>query len=208
METTRQRVFCASLADVFEDRDDLMNWRNELLDLITATPNLDWLLLTKRPENVMSFSHFVLPENVWIGTTVENQEVAEKRIKALVDIPAKVRFLSCEPLIGQVNIDWRYFVSSIQWVIAGGESGPKARPVHPDWVRSLRDQCENAAIPFHFKQWGEWLPAGQESSITGQSVPENAKYHDFGNMISVRVGKRAAGHLLDGKEWLEFPKTG
>ena len=100
MRTAHARVFCASLADVFEDRNELAPWRRDLFDLIERTPNLDWLLLTKRPENVVQS----LPKNVWLGVSVENQKIADERIPKLLKIPATVRFLSCEPLLGKLNL--------------------------------------------------------------------------------------------------------
>lgn len=218
----RRRVFCASMADVFEDRDDLVAPRIRLMSLIDDTPWLDWLLLTKRPENVKPFLNdilddFAFPSNVWLGTTVENQEQAEKRIPELLKVPAAVRFLSCEPLLGPVDLrqvkridrdGWHYFDdvltgfnatrqggyygNRVDWVIAGGESGPGARPMQLDWVRSLRDQCQDAGTAFHFKQWGEWAPV-ELLDVDGKGF--------------VRVGKKAAGRELDGRLWDEFPKT-
>ena len=177
-EGRRYKVFCASLADVFEDRPELVEWRRELLDLIIRTPRLDWLILTKRPENVnrmieqaTGFSEasmwFHAAPHVWIGTSVENQETADKRIPHLLQIPARVRFLSMEPLLGPVDLNlgnwhtspaecpaWYDWCNcSIDWVIVGGESGHNARPMHPDWARSLRDQCVAAGVPVFFKQW-------------------------------------------------------
>lgn len=204
----RRRVFCASMADVFEDREELISHRARLFDLIRRTPNLDWLLLTKRPENIVihmkqvwhqaddtgmsELRAFVnewlqgtAPANVWIGTTVENQEMAEKRIPALVAVPARVRFLSCEPLLGPVDLSYACFngadsfgqMPGIGWVICGGESGTKARPMYPNWALSLRDQCAAARVPFHFKQWGSHYP----SVHTGQWIkwkPEHGRLLD------------------------------
>src|SRR5690348_736847 len=123
-EGRRHRVFCASMADVFEDRPELAPWRERLWDLIDETPWLDWQLLTKRPENVNrlvtpAWHTGAWPENVWLGTTVEDQRRAEERIPELLNCAAKVRFLSCEPLLGPVDLD----LDGIQWVIVGGESG-------------------------------------------------------------------------------------
>lgn len=187
----RPRVFCASLADVFDNHRSIEDaWRRELWDLIKQTPNLDWLLLTKRPQNIPRF----IPDdwgdgwpNVWLGTTVENQEEAERRVPALLQVPAVVHFLSCEPLLGPVDLtslagvsedeDGRLDVfwsalypttfdelgeevscrhdlpNTIGWVITGGESGGNYRHADPDWFRSLRDQCDDAGVPFLFKQW-------------------------------------------------------
>jgi len=228
----RRKVFCASLADVYEDwqgpilssggtimgkdyrasvgnRLTMQDVRRRLFDLIDVTPNLDYLLLTKRPENILSmwddmprgFPH-KRRDNVWLGTSVENQEWAEKRIPELLRCRelSPVLFLSCEPLVGpldltritagfNVSLDALrgevasnlsgYLVDdnhpAIDWVITGGESGLKARPCDPEWFRSLRDQCDAAGVPFHFKQWGE-----------------------FDEKL-VFVGKKNAGRLLDGR---------
>lgn len=226
------RVFCASLADVFEDRPELAEPRSRLFGLIKATRHLDWLLLTKRPENAErlwraaqeAFERTDDPwgetwrPNTWLGTTVEDQRRADERIPHLLAVPAAVRFLSCEPLLGPVDLR-RWLICStcggcgavtqehdyasetigchdcmgerspINWVIAGGESGPGARPTHPAWARSLRDQCAEAGVPFLFKQWGEWAPA--------VDVPHEMQ----------RWGKKAAGRELDGRTWDEFPEV-
>jgi len=199
----RARVFCASMADVFEDHPQVEQERRRLFDLIEVTPNLDWLLLTKRPENIRNMvpgdwlapkgAFKVLPyvggfpKNIWIGTSVENQEQAEKRIPHLLSVPAHVRFLSCEPLLGPVWLysHWLFRTVSlgmgnvnppIKWIIAGGESGHGARTVDPDWIRSLRNQCQSAGVAFFFKQWGS------------------------------RTSK-TNGRLLDDREWNEFPQV-
>lgn len=191
----RRRVFCASMADVFEDRDDHEEDRERLWELVEATPHLDWQLLTKRPANVLDMvpSDWLggveewsgWPDNVWIGTTVEDQQRADERIPLLLDIPAPVRFLSCEPLLGPVDLDgvWGYPGSAegdlldnwpIHWVIVGGESGPKHRPLDLAWARSLREQCDLAGVPFFFKQVGGRTP-------------------------------KAGGDLLDGEQFVAFP---
>jgi protein gp37 len=173
----RAKVFCASLADVFDNRAE-GKWRADLFAMIRQTPNLDWLLLTKRPQNIAK----MLPldwgdgwPNVWLGTTVENQKEAERRIPALLPIPAAVRFLSCEPLLGRLNLrriypdgikftvdaltgtgehflGMRAQTGKIHWVIVGGESGPGARDFHEYWAEELRDQCANAGTAFFMKQ--------------------------------------------------------
>jgi protein gp37 len=146
-------VFCASMADVYEDNPLLEPERERLWTLIEATPMLNWLLLTKRPENILKMSPWgnVWPHNAWVGTSVGLQKRAEERIPYLLDIPAVVRFVSCEPLLGPVNLS--RWISDLDWVIAGGESGHGARFLDPTWVRSLRDQCQDAHIHFYFKQW-------------------------------------------------------
>lgn len=150
---TRRRVFCASLADVFEDNRQLTEWREDLFKLIEATPNLDWLLLTKRPENILNMMVRNAPAlpNVWIGASVESPQYFEERVRHLAEVPAAVRFLSVEPMIGPVRIPPLY-ADSISWVIVGGESGPNCRPMEIDWVRDIHGDCKAAGIPFFMKQ--------------------------------------------------------
>lgn len=249
----RQRVFCASLADVFDNAVD-PQWRADLFALIRECENLDCLLLTKRIGNAAD----MLPwqgevehwPHVWLGATVVNQAEADRDIPKLLAVPAAKRFLSMEPLLGPVDITehlWgrpkpchdcpkdadcecgytrRGFFTSdpkLGWVIVGGESGPNARPMHPDWARSLRDQCANAGVPFLFKQWGEWAPTAESpvhpeaTRIPGnlcrvQSINAPDRYvaisFDAGRKRYEigRVGKKAAGRLLDGREWNEVPR--
>ena len=197
----RVRVFCASMADVFEDRRDLDVWRERLWSLIVATPHLDWLLLTKRPERVSCLVPWKndWPENVWLGTTIENQEAACERLPQLVSIPASVRFISAEPLLGP--IDLKPWISAIDWVITGGESGPKARPSSPSWFLDLLNQCMMADIAFHFKQWGDWSP-GDGINLAKARAEQVA---DGTTML--RLGKRAAGRVLNGTVWNGLPKA-
>lgn len=200
----RRRVFCASMADVFERRADLKEWRERLWNLIEATPSLDWLLLTKRPQNIQKMAPWgeFWPENVWVGTTVENQKYADERLPHLLSVPAKVRFLSCEPLLGKLDLT-SYIKSStfhpIDWVIAGGESGAHSRPMNPAWVRDLKDQCLSNDIAFHFKQWGHWVP---EELLT----EAQKKVKEYQGVRLAAVGKGKAGRELDGQEWNGFPK--
>lgn len=205
----RPRVFCASLADVFDNAvpDE---WRADLFSLIAATPYLDWLLLTKRIGNVEKMlihaigdSFYPNHENVWIGITVCNQEEADRDIPKLLKIHAAKRFLSIEPMLGEIDLSniprrsnvrynsqpksWEgWLATQINWVICGGESGSKARPMQREWARYLFQQCSNFRIPFFFKQWGEFAP------------------DESGNML--RVGKKHAGRLLDGLELNEVPE--
>lgn len=223
----RRRVFCAALAD-WLDNEVPIEWLVDLLDLIRRTPNLDWLLLTKRIGNfrnrmrsaalqaacdvvtpgslptmqfVGNWLDGIAPPNVWIGATICNQAEADRDVLKLLSVPARVRFLSIGPMLGPIYIEdmpdpvlggglkplaglrWRRDGNGrcepiatpgrIDWVICGGESGPYARPMHPDWVRSLRDQCAAAEVPFYFKQFG----------------------------------KAASGRSLDGIEHAGFPRT-
>jgi protein gp37 len=156
--------------------------------------------------------------NVWLGTSVENQKAADERIPLLLQTPAAVRFLSCEPLLGEVNLrpwfpwdrhrknkpGWKRnpeYQQGIHWVIVGGESGHGARPMHPEWARSLRDQCQAAGVSFFFKQWGEWHPLPWKQIETSGK----AKYFAEIDWTFIKTGKHQAGRLLDGREWNEFP---
>lgn len=184
----RRKVFCASLADVFDNQADPA-WRRDLFELIRNTPNLDWLLLTKRPQNAGKMIEeatadllfpFAWPwPNVWLGTTVEDQEEADRRIAHLRSIPAAKRFLSCEPLLEPI----RPALSGIDWVICGGESGAHARPMAPAWALALRNQCLVAGVPFFMKQVGSnnrhW-----RNKITGKGEvmaewPESLQLREF-----------------------------
>ena len=209
VQRTRRRVFCASMADVFENRHDLEPWRERLWSVIDQTPWLDWLLLTKRPQHVGRFVPWrdVWPKNVWLGTTAETQRWADKRLPELMRYPARVRFVSCEPLLGSIDLTpWLAPVSSaggLNWVIAGGESGPKSRPMSPAWAESIRDQCKTAHVPFHFKQWGHW---GPHASRTTRSLQTVQFVDRQGRPISLfKLGKHATGRLLDGRTWDGFP---
>jgi protein gp37 len=201
-EGVRRRVFCASMADVFEQRKDLDAARARLWTLIGKTPWLDWLLLTKRPGPALRMVPWTdeWPENVWFGTTVEDQHWATKRLPHLLRARARVRFVSCEPLLGALDLT-AYLGSgfeAVNWVIAGGESGGLSRPTDPQWIRSLRDQCQSSAVPFHFKQWGNWRPVARGAQPK-RSLPV------MGGGFVERVGKKIAGRKLDGRTWDYFP---
>lgn len=151
----RLRVFCASLADAFDNHRSIQpEWRADFWSLILETPNLDWLLLTKRSQNIVK----MLPPdwgngwpNVWLGTTAENQEEAYRRAPHLTAVPSAVQFLSVEPLISPMSIRG---LSRLDWIIVGGESGKGARPMAADWARALRDECRAAGVAFFMKQMG------------------------------------------------------
>lgn len=208
----RQRVFCASLADVFDNEVDDA-WRARLWDLIAATPNLDWLLLTKRIGNVNKmvprdwlFADTV-PANVWLGITVVNQDEADRDIpKLYCTPPVKVKFLSMEPLLEPVIIPPAASFH-IGWIIVGGESGgAHARALHPDTARFMRNQCTRMGIPFFFKQWGEWSPLstteGYQHLPFGHYIVPTPEHRGFG-FIPCRSS--STGRQLDGREWNEFP---
>ena len=158
--------------------------------------------------------------NVWLGVSVENQAAADERIPWLLKTPAAVRFISAEPLLGPIKLPYGslnvgpgsslqrdqqgWCENGLDWVICGGESGPGARPMNPDWARSLRDQCVDAAVPFFFKQWGEWGPLAKGAGV---GLDQRKNLHPWGAGASFRFGKKAAGALLDGWEWKQFPEV-
>jgi protein gp37 len=239
----RYRVFCASLADVF-DNEVPAQWRHDLFALIDTTPHLDWLLLTKRIGNVRNMmfeargGFLPLLPHVWIGATICNQAEADRDIPKLLKVPAAKRFLSIEPMLGPIRLDkpnpvparfdehgrgiewieeatflWR---GGVDWVIVGGESGPDARPIHPDWARSLRDQCAAASVPFLFKQWGNWIDADQDECPCGPPFSDwmwaDGSVFEPGDgqrgmPLFRRVGKALAGRILDGVEHNGYPEA-
>lgn len=178
----RTRVFCASMADVFEDLDELEPWRERLWTLIIETPRLDWQLLTKRPENVGRMVPWAddWPANVWIGTSIENSRHTF-RADILRELPAPVRFISAEPLLGSLFLNGKpnrqpLDLTDIHWLIAGGESGPRHRPMEMEWVRELRNACRESSVAFFYKQQGGRTP-------------------------------KAGGRLLDGRTYSQVPRT-
>ena len=250
----RYRVFCASLADVF-DNEVPAEWRAELFQLIRETPHLDWLLVTKRIGNAARMAQAAggFPGNVWLGATVVNQAEADRDVvKLLTTEGPRFHFLSIEPLLGPLELyppaddtyqmlsEWygpdgfdetgsqprvtrrRDLFPKIDWVIVGGESGPRARPMHPDWARSLRDQCAAAGVPFLFKQWGEFVPifdrevedpdwrnCGRWEHAHPKgcwwNLAGGTGFHGERVVYVDRVGKKRAGRLLDGVQHDGYP---
>ena len=189
----RQRVFAYSLGDVFEQARQVTEWRKDFLHMAETTQNLDWLVLTKRIEHVTEcvpnewLNYW--PKNIWIGTTVEDHSTVW-RLDHLAELPAPVRFVSFEPLVG--NIPYREFSKAFNWAIVGGESGPKARPMKEEWAIEIKQYCLDNDIPFHFKQWGEFEPI----------------LSDLTNKINyIRSGRKNIDPMLDGQYWHEFPDT-
>lgn len=174
----RTRVFCASMADVFEDLGELDLWRERLWALIEETPRLDWQLLTKRPENVVSMVPWRdgWPENVWVGTSIENSRHTY-RAEILRELPAQVRFISAEPLLGSLFLNGKpnrrpLDLTGIHWLIAGGESGPRHRPMDLEWVRELRAACREAGVAFFYKQRGGRTPKAGGRELDGRTYDE------------------------------------
>ena len=250
----KPRIFVNSLSDFADNHKSILpEWREAVWLAARECPDVIFMVLTKRPQNLVRY----LPAdwgigypNVWIGTTVENQIEADRRIPDLLATPAAVRFLSCEPQLGPVDLngwlceDWERMASiytdgegvrrsdisgnacpGIDWVICGGESGANARPMHPDWARSLRDQCAGVGVAFHFKQWGEWAEIGHDEEgpkvievrtqrgrdmhsarATGQIgfISKQGQFFATEDDIRARarlmhrIGKKAAGRMLDG----------
>ncbi|MEN6572066.1 MAG: phage Gp37/Gp68 family protein [Anaerolineaceae bacterium] len=208
------RVFVNSMSDLFHP-DVPFSYIDDVFGVMTGCPKHTFMVLTKRPERMLEWSkQYYLPgasgsENVWLGVTAENQKAADERIPLLLETPAAVRFVSAEPMLGPVDLSKYLFadpsrpnwarLNMLQWVICGGESGPGARPMHPDWAKSIRDQCQAAGAPFFFKQHGEFTYKGRYGVERGNSV-------EIGDAFQ-RVGKKKAGRLLDGVEWNQYPEV-
>lgn len=212
-----QRVFVNSMSDLFHEA-----LPDEAIDRVFAVmalcPHITFQVLTKRPKRMREWLSRINAEysiqtsmvppvkikcwplpNVWLGVSVEDQATAEARIPLLLQTPAAIRFVSYEPALGPV--DWFTFCEQVQkrailldidWLIAGGESGPGARPPHPEWFQQTRDQCQSAGVAFFFKQWGQYGPIMN---------------YDVRKLSMRSVGKKKAGALLDGREWKEFPSV-
>lgn len=202
-------VFVNSMSDTFHEEisDSEINW---LLTACQVQPFNQFQILTKRAYRLPDFKY---PENVWLGVTVENLKHKD-RIEYLKKTNAKIKFLSCEPLLSDLgDLD----LKGIDWVIAGGETGPGARAMHPEWVYNILRQCKKQNVPFFFKQWGEWMPELEAKKITlekfaGAGMLLNfdgsiANWDDFQNKQSLmfKVGKKAAGSKIGGREYKEYP---
>lgn len=222
----RHRVFCASMADVFEDHPQVREERARLLDLIVHTPHLDWLLLTKRPENInrlieeatgfsdSSMWFHSVGDHVWIGTSVEDQRAADERIPELLNVPAKVRFLSCEPLLGTVDLDaWFGLEEGNEWdpclcdeidpldcpcIVCEGRKA-LGQESGIDWV-IVGGESGHGARPMQ-PYWAQQL----RDQCTANGVAYFFKQWGEYSATGTRVGKKATGRLLDGQEWSEFP---
>lgn len=201
----RPFVFCASLADIFDNQVD-PQWRADAFEVMRKTPRLVYLLLTKRPQNIvkMAIAAGGLPENAALGTTVEDQIRANVNLPALqvakIDLQPLFTFGSFEPLLGPVVID-RAWVPD--WIITGGETdqgGHKARPTHPGWFRMLRDQAIAAGSAYHHKQNGEYVSV---SEVAGPGA--HFKFDDGATVR--RIGKKLSGRTIDGVTHDAFPKV-
>jgi len=251
-----RRIFVCSMGDLFHDSVPF-EWVDQVLAIAWQCPQHTFQILTKRPKRMAQYFSpenlrysarkiaDLLPpgtfgtfdcdmnwpmENLWLGVTAENQKTADYRIPELLLIPAAVRFVSVEPMLGPVDLrrlDYDKGVIGIDslagtcgvyqldnaecprldWVICGGESGPGARPMDPDWVRSLRDQCGEAETPFFFKQWGHWCHLEQMPDDTFAQIDasDNSPTAPSDYKKPWGIGKKAAGKELDGQIWHQFP---
>jgi protein gp37 len=216
-------VFVCSMGDLFHESASFQQI-SAVFSVMADCDQHIFIVLTKRPERLVQFAEWKswandvqnIPwrpsANVWLGVTAENQEQAMIRIPYLISIPAAVKFVSIEPMLSQVDLDdtLQYTLkhhagglkNCLSWVICGGESGHNARPLHPDWVRSLRNQCQDSGAPFFFKQWGEWMPHG---TIRNYNFLNPKKEKVAGVDVMVKVGKHRSGNLLDGVKYEEYP---
>jgi len=232
-------VFVCSMGDLFHEDVPFLSIAT-VWQIMSIAHQHTYQVLTKRPDRMLEFFDWgrgrfpwctdsILP-NAWLGVTAENQEQANKRIPVLLHVPAAVRFVSVEPMLGEMDLN-PYFPgygascdSKLDWVICGGETGPGARPMHPQWVRFLREQCQGADMPVFFKAWGDWCPESHTELFTTDNsmrwgvltrdgefyeniTPWNGRNEispDY-EAIMYRIGKKAAGRLLDGRIWDEFP---
>ena len=241
--TTPRMIFVNSMSDLFHpDVPDA--WIDQVFAVMALCPQHTFQVLTKRADRMRTYlastpvhriwmampkidqsalgcakPQWPLP-NVWLGVSAEDQRRYDERRDDLRATPAAVRFLSIEPLLGPIGLDLSglsQVYRPIHWVIVGGESGPNARPMHPDWARSLRDQCAAAGVPFFFKQWGEWVSAEApgRSDETGVLMPDGEflrgrrvlDWQGDDGWIVKRVGKSRAGRLLDGREHNDMPEA-
>jgi protein gp37 len=228
------RYFVNSMSDLFH-KSVPQEMLLRIYAVMIATPQHTYQVLTKRSDRMRQFVQWICdteagsdalceaveevepeadldftmpPENVWLGVSAEDQTRWDERTADLRQTPAAVRWVSAEPLLGLIRDD--FGLDGIDWVVAGGESGPNARPMHPDWARSLRDQCASAGVPFFFKQWGVWVPLSGSDGFWPHNEPgacrlmPDGEKHPRGKSMQ-RVGKKTAGRLLDGIEHNAMP---
>lgn len=208
-----RRIFVVSMGDLFHGDVEVDGYAiNSIFNTMMDAGQHTYILLTKRPRNMRAalyhfFDGLKPPKNWWLGVTAENQNRYDERWPVLAQIPAAVLFVSGEPLLGSIDI--LKHDRKPDWFIVGGESGPGARTIHPDWVRSLRDQCVDAGILFMFKQWGEYCAPKQmpEDTYRGWDYHHGTEGWNGDEWDRFRVGKKKAGRLLDGKIWDQYPEA-
>lgn len=222
------KYFVCSMGDLFHKSVSFQDVTG-IIEIIEKCKQHTFQILTKRPERMKEYFDLLLNgaldytklaalpiKNLWLGVTAENQEQAENRIPVLLQIPAKVHFVSIEPMLSFIDLmpaifyefeGWKLGIENppkIDWVICGGESGHKARLINPGWVETLRDQCKKLRIPFFFKQWGEHLPIMDPSELKKYPLSKLVEKHEW-QTVFAKIGKKKAGSLLDGKEYNEMP---
>lgn len=226
-----RRIFVVSMGDLFHPKVNI-GFLTHIFDTIEQCPQHTFLILTKRPKQALRmmwgkhgegwryFGEGDFHKNIHIGVSISNQAEADEKIPALLQIPAAVRFLSIEPMLEDVgeilltsnredDTGLDEFGQHIDWIVCGGESGPGARPMHPDWPRKVRDDCQAAGVPFFFKQWGEWLPGSHAQNFSDEQLShyKTTLLEHKGNGVAMfRVGKKKAGRILDGKKWEQLPE--
>ena len=236
--TKPRRIFVNSMSDLFHESvpDDFIF---DVFSVMERAKHHIFQVLTKRPERMLELigepvnaGEKAPPQNIWWGVSVEDQATADERIPLLLQTPAAVRWVSAEPILGNIDltrIDYiaesmshvdslrgAYFYDGLNeppatpkldWIVAGGESSPQARPMHPDWVRAIRDQCHTARVPFFFKQWGEWASnIVLESERGDRSKSERISGGKLCDSVwMTRFGKKSAGRTLDGRTWDKYP---
>ncbi len=234
-------IFVCSMGDLFHENTSFEEI-NAVFSVMADNDQHIFIVLTKRPQRMISFYEWKQAEhgvpwqpseNVWMGITAENQKLANERIPKLLSVPAAVRFVSIEPMLGPVDLEhgfdygdeiamnflngdyitnphqeeYSHSDEKLDWVIVGGESGHKARPMHPDWVRSVRDQCTKAGVPFFFKQWGKYLPHCQAHVFERDHPKQFPSPHNPEKMNTYyKVGKSKSGNMLDGVRYENYPK--
>lgn len=224
-------IFVNSMSDLFHDKVSDV-WLNRIFEVMESCPQHTFQILTKRPERMKeyltwrSMAHTwgdYPTSHIWVGVSMEDQATADERIPLLLETTAAVRWISAEPLLGPIDLTPYFWEEAgpewagknladpgLDWVVTGGESGPGARPAHPQWFRSIRDQCATASVPFHFKQWGDWVPAetGFERFFADNRGHEYARDHCGCPQMMLKVGKGRSGRLLDGQIWDQYPEAG
>ncbi|MBO0683143.1 MAG: phage Gp37/Gp68 family protein [Candidatus Dormibacteraeota bacterium] len=195
-----RRIFVNSMSDLFHEEVPV-EFVQRVFEVIAEARWHTFQVLTKRAERLLELAPSLpWPPNVWMGVTIENRRYI-RRADALRQVPAEIRFISAEPLLGPLT---DLELTGIDWLIVGGESGPGARPMHPDWARELRDRAEARGVAFFFKQWGAWAPASWPEAIV-DAEPRQPGTPRVNPVFMGRVGKSAAGRVLDGRTWDGFP---
>jgi len=226
---TPARIFVNSMSDLFHPgvRDE---WIASIFDVMARAPQHTYIVLTKRPDRMrdtlaaandpavsasfeQTYGQPWPPSNWWFGVSVEDQKTAEYRLPILLQCRAAIRFISYEPALGPVDfaeaVGGQEMFPAVDWLIVGGESGPRARPMHPQWARAARDLCAATGVKYFFKQWGEWMPVGAAADKDG-TLPNHgymwAENPGGKPQAMVRLGKHKTGAHLDGVESKEYPR--